>query len=204
MKNINRKILLITCLVCLLPTLLGLAMWDKLPDTVAIHFDINNNPDNFAPKSFAVFGLPLMMIAFQIFCCLVTDLSEKQKNDNPKLIRVTKWIIPVMTLILQPVTLFYSTGVNIDIRRVAVLIVGVMLIVLGNYLPKLNHVKNYRFDTEQARKINRFGGYSMVIFGILFLISLFLPPVASVICLMLLILCSVITAIYAFSVAKRK
>ena len=44
---IKWKWLIVTALACLLPILLGLALWDRLPDTMAIHFDINNTPDNF-------------------------------------------------------------------------------------------------------------------------------------------------------------
>ncbi|WP_167886298.1 MULTISPECIES: DUF1648 domain-containing protein [unclassified Thermococcus] len=33
--------------------------WDKLPDTVAIHFNIAGEPDNFAQKTFGVFLFPL-------------------------------------------------------------------------------------------------------------------------------------------------
>lgn len=204
MKKIKWKTLTISCLVCLLPMLLGLAMWDELPDRVAIHFDINNNPDNFASKTFAVFGLPFIMIAFQVFCCIVTDVSEKHQKDNPKAVFVAKWMIPMIALILQPVTLFYSTGVSLDIRRIAVFIVGAMFILLGNYLPKLDHIKNYNIDPQKARKINRFSGYSMVILGVLFLVSLFFSPVASVICLILLIPYSIITSILFITAGKKK
>ena len=70
MKYIKWRILLITTVVCLSPILLGVALWDKLPDMVAIHFDMYNNPDNFASKGFAVFGLPVMTVLFQWLCCI--------------------------------------------------------------------------------------------------------------------------------------
>ena len=50
MKFIKWKILVITSVVCLLPIIMGIAVWDKLPDTMAIHFNINNVADNFAPN----------------------------------------------------------------------------------------------------------------------------------------------------------
>ena len=58
MKIFKWRIFAVTAIVCLSTILLGLAMWELLPDTMAIHFDINNNPDNFAPKGFVVFGFP--------------------------------------------------------------------------------------------------------------------------------------------------
>jgi len=203
MKFIKWKILVATSLVCLAPILLGLALWDKLPDVMAIHFDVNNNPDNFAPKGFVVFGLPLLMVLLQAFCCFVNDINAKKYGDRKKFETVTKWIIPVMTVILQIVTLVYGLGWNLDIRRIAALIVGVMLIVIGNYLPKFDYIKNYDLDTHKARKINRFIGFATVVMGLITLISILMPPIATVISIILMIPYAVICAIYGIKIGRK-
>lgn len=203
MKFIKWKTLIITCIVCLLPILLGVALWGALPETMAIHFDINNNPDNFASRGFVVFGLPVMMALLQIFCCFINDINSYKHGERKKFERVTKWIIPVMAVILQIVTLGYGLGWNIDIRRVAMLIVSVILIVIGNYMPKFDYIKNYDVNAEKARKINRFIGFETVILGVLHLISIFLPPVASVICLVLFVPYVIISIIYGIKVGKK-
>ena len=76
MKKINLKILIITFLTCLFPIILGVSVYDKLPDQVPIHFDINNNPNNYASKTFAVLGLPVIMSLIQLFLCVMTDLTD--------------------------------------------------------------------------------------------------------------------------------
>ncbi len=43
---------ILTSIVCFLPIILGLTLWEKLPDSMAIHFDINNDPDGFAPRDY--------------------------------------------------------------------------------------------------------------------------------------------------------
>lgn len=202
MKFIKWKSLLTTCAVCLLPILLGLALWDKLPPTMAIHFDINNNPDNFASKGFVVFILPLLMVFLQAFCCFINDVNAAKHGARKKFERATKWIIPVMTVILQVVTLGYALGWNLDIRRIAAFIVGVIFLVIGNYLPKLDYVKNYDVDTEKARRINRFIGFETVVMGILYLISIFLPPLATVVCLFLLVPYVVISVIVGIKIGR--
>lgn len=70
MKFIKWKSFIVTSFVCLLPILLGIALWENLPDTMAIHFNINNEPDNFASKGFVVFGLPFLMVILQFFPAL--------------------------------------------------------------------------------------------------------------------------------------
>ena len=204
MKFIKWKILIITSLFCIAPIILGLALWERLPETIAIHFDINGKPDNFASRGFVVFGLPLIMAAFQVLSCFIHDIEAKRHGEKKKFEKVVKWIIPAMTVAIYVATLGFGLGWNIDMRTVAVFIVGVMFIAMGNYLPKLDYVKNYKLSTENARKINRFCGFTMVIMGALMLISLFFPPVVSVFCLLLLIPCIIITVIYSVITARKK
>lgn len=203
MKFIKWKVLILTSLVCLLPVLLGLVLWNELPDSVAIHFDINNNPDNFASKEFAVFGLPLLMMLLQAVSCFINDINAHKHGERKKFAMVTKWIIPIMTVILQVATFSYALGQNIDIRKIAAIIVGSIFILIGNYLPKFDYIKNYNLDAEKARKVNRFMGYETVIMGILFLISIFLPPIATIICLLLMIPYAVLSIAYGIKIGRR-
>lgn len=203
MKVFKWKILLITCLVCLLPILLGIALWNQLPETMAIHFNIHNQPDNYAPRGFVVFGIPALMVLLQLVCCFIHDINARQHGERKKFELATKWMIPVMSLVLQTATLGYGMGWNIDMQKVAGLLVGCIFLVTGNYLPKLDYVKNGNVDTEKARKINRFIGYGSVVMGILFLISIFLPPVATLCCVFLLIPFAIICVIYGIYVGKK-
>ena len=204
MKFIKWKSLVLTCLVCLLPILLGLSLWDKLPETMAIHFNLYNQPDNFASRGFVVFGLPLLMVVLQSICCITNDFNAVRHGKRKKLEGITKWIIPSAALVLQIVTLGYGMGWQLDIRAVAALLVGVMLLVTGNYLPKLDYIKNYDMETAKARKVNRFWGYETVIMGILFIISIFLPPIFTAGCLILFIPYTLIGVFYGIYVAKKQ
>lgn len=203
MKFVKWKTLIITCVICLLPILLGVSLWDKLPDTMAIHFDINNNPDNFASKGFVIFALPLLMVLLQLLCCFVNDINAKKHGVREKFEMVTKWIIPILTVILQILTFGYALGWNIDIRKVTSLIVGIIFLIIGNYLPKFDYIKNYNVDTEKVRKINRLIGFETVVMGILFLLSIFLPPIGTVGCLILLIPYVIIGIVYGINIGRK-
>ena len=204
MKFIKWKSLILTCSVCLAMIIPGLVFWNRLPESMAIHFDINNVADNFAHKGFVVFGMPLLMVGLQTFCCFVNDINSHKHGERKKLENVTKWIIPVMTVILQTVTIGYSLGWNLDIRRVAIVIVSGIFIVTGNYLPKLDYIKNYDIDTEKARKINRFTGYASVVMGLLFFITIFMPPIASVVALLAMVPYTLGCIIYAILICRKK
>ncbi len=203
MKFMKWKSLIITCLVTLLPIVAGVALWNQLPAEIAVHFDINGTPDNFASKAFAVFGLPLLMALLQIICCVINDVKAYQHGPRVKFERVTKWIIPCMSIVLQNAIFAFALGKNVDMRAVALLLVGVVMIVTGNYLPKFDYIKNYNLDTEKARKINRFIGIETVIMGLLSIVSIFLPPIFSLYWLILLIPYAIIAAIYGIRVGRK-
>lgn len=197
MKNIKWKSITVTSVFCLLPVLFGLASWENLPERVAIHFDFNSNPDRFASKEFAVFAMPVIMALLQAFLCVVTDINAL-KHGEKKFDRAMKWIIPVMTVVLQIVILGYALGWAVDIRRAVALVVAVMFIMIGSFLPELDYIKNYKLPKEKALKINRFVGCITVVLGALFAISVFLPSVATMACILLIIPYTVVTIVYFF------
>ncbi len=203
MKKIKWKYLLLTCAVCLLPIAFGVVLWEKLPQTIATHFNIHNEPDGFSSKAFAVFGLPVLMAVLQAICCLINDFNAAKHGERKKFEHATKWIIPVMSILLQGAIFAYALGLAIDIHKVACVIVGAVFLVVGNYLPKFDYVKNYDLDTQKARKINRFIGYESFVMGLLFLISIFMPPAFSIACLILLIPYAVLSIVYSIWVIKR-
>ena len=203
MKLFKWKIFIYTSIVCLLPIIWGVMILDKLPQSVAIHFDLYGNPDNFAPKGFVVFGLPLLMVLFQAIVCITTDFNNLKHETTKRIEMVSKLIIPCITVVLYIVTLGYGLGWNIDVGKTACAIVGCIFLVLGTCLPKLDYIKNYDIEKEKARKINRFVGYETFIMGLLFLISIFLPLSYRIICLVLLIPYAVIGSVYGI-IIKRK
>ena len=84
MKKINFDILLLTSVMCLVPILFGLYCYQDLPKIVAVHFDINNNPDGFMSKDLFVFGMPAISILVQVFVCIMLDLKDKNTSNRNK------------------------------------------------------------------------------------------------------------------------
>ena len=70
MMKANKKTLIITSIVTILPVLIGIICWDRLPDVMATHFGMNNEANGFSSKVFAVFGLPLVLLAARHLLCL--------------------------------------------------------------------------------------------------------------------------------------
>ena len=75
----NKKMIVFTLVLLLLPIVMGLFLWNQLPDSVATHFGLNNQPDGYSSKAFAVFGLPLILLAVHLVCVVATNIDPKSK-----------------------------------------------------------------------------------------------------------------------------
>lgn len=206
MKKINVKSSAITSIVCLLPIVLGLMFYNELPESITIHWGINNNPNRYFSKPAFVFGMPMMMLALQIFCCIVSDLSDKNPEANKRAVTVYKWIIPILTIVLYIVTIMYALGSDLDIRKIAMVILGIIFIILGNYMPKVrgNYYINLKTfwvknkDEKLVNKATKLSGYALIIGGILCILSILLNPVASIIVIGVIVLYTLFIYLYIY------
>lgn len=203
MKQINKKVLIITTIVCLIPILIGVVCYNSLPEKVAVHFNLNNQPDNYFSKAGFVFGVPIIMVILQIFCCVVSDLSSKNPEANKKVIMIYKWIIPILTMVLYNVTIAYARGKEMDIRKIVMCIIGILFMVIGNYTPKvIGNVPTLQ-NEKLKRRITRLMAYLFIANGILAILSIVFEPVISVGVIGVAILEIILITIYA-DVKRRK
>jgi len=204
----NKLKTVISTILILLPILVGVILWDKLPEVMATHFGPNNEPDGFSSKAFAVFGIPLIMAALHLFCLFMTGLDPKNKNIGKKPLSIVFYIVPAVTLTVMSATYAISLGVKLNIGFICCLLVGIMLIVVGNILPKAK--QNYTFgikipwtlnDEENWNKTHRLAGFLYVIAGAIMLLTAFLQN--PYILLVVLVIAVVIPVGYSYIYYKK-
>lgn len=132
----HMKTIIITSIITLAPMLVGIILWDKLPAEIPTHFGINNTPDGYSSKAFAVFGLPLFMLAMHIICILATKVDPKMKGINDKVFTLVLYIIPAVSLLICAMIYPVALGKEMRIGLFAILFMGLLFTVTGNYLPK--------------------------------------------------------------------
>lgn len=173
MKKINFDILLLTSVLCLVPIFFGLYCYHDLPERVAIHFDINNNPDGFMSRELFVFGVPVIMMSIQIFVCIMLDLKSKNVDMKNKSLFMYKLIIPFIAVLMYVILILYAMSFGVDISKVASLILGVLFIVMGIDLPNAQdaHINFPRIKHEKVyQKTKKIFGKIFIIDGILALL----------------------------------
>ena len=208
MKSKLSKLTVITTLIALLPVILGIVLYDSLPDTVATHWGINNEPNGWSPKWVACFGIPVFMAAINIVMGTVTENTDKMNNTSPVVLNISRWIIPVLSLVMVPMTLYSALGVQIDIGKLVCTLLGVLFAVIGNYMPKCrpNYYVGIRVpwtlaSEENWRRTHRVGGYAWMTGGIVVVVAAWLGwDEISFAAMMAL---AVIPIVYSFILSRR-
>ena len=139
MKAIPKRTLLVTCIIILLPMFFGLALWNRLPERMPTHFDFSGTVDDYSGRPFAVIGLPLFILAMQLFCAVMLRADPKKQNISEKLVQLTLWICPAVSLFVGISMYLSALGFAINVSRLGMVFVGLIFIVIGNYLPKCRH-----------------------------------------------------------------
>ena len=180
----NKGTLILTTIITALPILLGLALWSRLPETIATHFDVNGVADGWSSKAFAVFGLPAFLAAVHLLCAFGTMMDPKRKNIQDKMYKLVLWICPIVSILTCGAVYLYALGMEVNMALTAELMVGVMFIVVGNYLPKCRQSYTMGIklpwtlhDEENWNATHRFGGWLWMAGGVVFLLLTFLNAV---------------------------
>ena len=205
------KKLLLPTVVGLLPILMGIAVYSKLPEKMPIHWGLDGEPNGFATKWVGILILPLIMVVVNLIVQLSLETAPK---TNLKLGKLMLWLLPIMSVIFQILILSQALGYHVEIGLITMVIIGIVLIMLGNYIPKTsqNRVAGFRFpmtmrNPDNWQKTNRLGGMMLVISGILMvtggIISIWYPMVVVLTFIVIFVLIVLVPLGYSIRLAHQ-
>ena len=178
MSSKNKKTLILTSIVTLLPILIGILLWNKLPDSMATHFNFDNAADGYREKWFAVIIEPFILLALHLIMAMIIAADPRKKNISSRVYGITIWIIPASSLALAVVIYPYNLGIHFNISLFIGIFLGVIYIIVGNYLPKTrqNYTIGFKLpwtyaNEENWNKTNRLSGVINIVIGILIIIN---------------------------------
>jgi uncharacterized membrane protein len=181
MKVKNNSTVLITTVMCFIPVIFGILVFNRLPLQIPIHFDNGGNPDSYLPKTLAVFGLPIFMAAINLYTHFRVNNEPKVNNPSSALKKAVKWMPSIIAIIFIPLSLIIALGEKIPIVMIGTAIAGIVIVICGNYLPK--NRQNYTLGIKLPwtlhsennwNNTNRFAGFVWEIGGLIIITNAFL------------------------------
>lgn len=185
MEKIKNNIhnIIISTIILMLPIIIGILIWDKLPDSAPVHFNAKGEVDRFGSKMSTVCEIPVFMMIFQLITVFAMTVSDKNKISD-RIFGIVLYFFPMMSVIA--VCICYAKALDYAINPISIILLflGVIFLIIGNYLPKVkqNYVLGVRMRTTFESKrnwdaTNRFAGWMMFIVGFVFIILGFLATI---------------------------
>lgn len=191
-----------------IPFALNLVFYNQLPDVVPTHFDVHGQVDGTMPKFMGLFGMLFFLVVLHVFTCFVTVKDPKRNNIPDFMMNILFMICPVICIVIDMTIIYFGLGYSFDVSFVMNILVGVLLIVLGNYLPKVK--RNYALGIKTSWALNsdenwvltnRVGGYCFVVAGILYIVFGLLGFMTMGIAVILM--ACIIPGVYSYILFKR-
>ena len=179
-------------IISMVPVVMTVIAMQILPDLIPAHYNMAGEVDRWGSK-YEQFIFPVFVLLFALFWhILITHFEKKAKKttvdkeraealSNAKVLKVTAIAMGVMQTIMHGFSIYkaYSLTVadttlaQIDISSFTNVLLGMLFIVLGNFMPKTknNYMMGLRttcsmYNDVTWAKSNRMGGVALILTGI--------------------------------------
>ena len=178
-KNAKVKVNIIVWVVIALSILGTIFIYPSLPEQIPIHWNLQGEVDNYGGKvsAFLTALLPLIIAVLLIVIPRVDPRRDSYKKHQ-KAYEIVVNVLLIFFVLIHWATMLAALGYEINIGLFIGIVVGILFIVIGNYMGQIRH--NYTFGirtpwtlaNEQVWvKTHRLGKWVFIISGVLFIIN---------------------------------
>jgi uncharacterized membrane protein len=215
MKNILSNM---AWVIILAPAVYLAIVWAQLPSTIALHFDLNGNPDRYGSKRELIVMIAIISVVNCLVYLLLTNIhrfdpKKKAVENKERLSRIAMATSIFLSALL--ILIIHSTrkGGFEDISIGLILSgVGLLFAVIGNYMPNLkpNYFAGMRLpwtleNPDNWKKTHALAGRLWFAGGLFIAaVCLFLPPLLSfIIFAAITLIITVIPCVYSYRLFKK-
>jgi immunity protein, SdpI family len=156
--------------------------WSHAPDRIPVHWNVAGEVDRYGGKFEGLLLVPLMALGLYLLLLFLPRLDpgyvNYQKFATPYL--VIRWSLLVFLSVIYGATLMSAFGRPVDIGAIVPCAVGLLFIVLGNFMGKIrpNWFVGVRTPWTLSSKLSwakthRLAGRLFVVMGLLFFVLAF-------------------------------
>ena len=191
----------------------ALAVYPHLPARIPTHWNLRGEPNGWGGPR-AAFLFPAIGTGLWLLLLVLPRIDPRRANWE-KFRDEVRLLVNVLVLFaawIEAVALGAALGWNVDAGRAVLGGVGVLLAVIGNYLPRIR--SNWFFgirtpwtlSSERVwRDTHRIGGRAFVIGGVAMVLAMFIPGFAAqVLSIVAVTVAAVIPVVYSYRAWRRE
>jgi len=186
----------------------SLAVYSRLPDRVPVHWDWTGQPDRWGSRLEGAFLMPAFALLMWVLLRFLPKIDPRRANYARFGDTYDFVVAAIVTFMagLHVIVLGATLGWPIALNRVVPGAVGVLLIVIGNLLPRAR--SNWWFGIRTPwtlssdrvwQKTHRVGGYLLIVAGLgMLLQAVVAQRWTAVLSLVLVVVCVAGTMVYSY------
>ena len=154
------------------------------PTQVVTHWDFAGRPNGWSGRGFAAFFLPVLLIAMYLLFIFIPYLDPKKERyaEFARVYNIFRNFILFFLLVIYFIASLNNIGNNLDVGIWVTVMIGLLFIILGNYMGKLkmNWFVGIRtpwtLSSETVwNKTHRVGGKIFILGGLLMIAAGLVP-----------------------------
>lgn len=194
--------------ICISGLIIPLIFYWVLPESIPVHWSMNATIDGYAPKIY-ILAMGVFPVGIYSFLGLIRKIDPKKENYSKfsgvyEIMRVCIAFFMLLMIIITIFTAFYPNALKMDL--IITLMVGVLITVYGNYMPKIKHnffcgIRSpWTIESQEVwAKTHRFAGKLWVAGGLSFVCLGFFLTGMPLFSIMLAITAAISIIPYAYS-----
>ncbi len=192
----------------------ALAVYPALPARIPMHWGFRGGVDRWGGKWPSAFVVPLAGVALWLLLPALRRLDPRRGHYER--FEQTFWLLVnalvAFMAVVEVALLGAALGWAVDMTRVALVLVGLVFVVLGNYLPRVRSnwwvgIRTpWTLESERVwRETHRLGGRTFVIGGLVTMVAALLPAVVRPwVALAGLVVGGFVPVVYSYVVWRRE
>ncbi len=175
---------IIPIIICIIAAISSFYFYANFPEQVPIHWNAAGKADNYGSRAMGAFLFPGIIIGMYLLFLVLPYLDPKKDRYQQfsKVYHIFKGFIVVFMTAIYFVASLNALGYNIPVSLYIPGLVGLLFIIIGNYMAKIkpNWFIGIRtpwtLSSEEVwNKTHRVGGKIFILGGVLMMIMNFLP-----------------------------
>jgi uncharacterized membrane protein len=188
--------------------------YSSLPDRIPTHWNVSGEADGWSSRVWGSLLAPVIAGALWVLLPVLRRVDPRRRNYDR--FDATFWLIVNLLIVfmgaMHVLTLGVALGWAIDMTRAILVVVGLMFMGLGNYLPRLRSnwwmgIRTpWTLESESVwRSTHRLAGYTFVIAGLVAVVSALLPTkLALGMAMAAMLTGALVPAVYSYIAYRRE
>lgn len=191
---------------------IGLYYYPALPAKIPNHWNFKGEINGYASKTFGVMFMPLLCLGMYLLFTVIPLIDPKKQNYTKFMgsYRAIRLSVIILLLAIYLVSIFTALGYNLNMPMVIQLGLGIMFMVLGNYITRVrnNYFVGIRTpwtlaSEEVWRRTHRLAGPLWVLAGALTILGASIGSKGFFVLLGAVAIAGLIPSLYSFVIYRK-